>query len=348
MDLVDELPVRTTSRPRPRFSPTIEPLPLRLPAGKRLGPAIASRRAANGDLYLVHHGSVVPGEDASVYLPSVVRLSPDLEFVEAWGGDGHVPSADGVSQWPSGPEGIEIDAEGNIWIFGYQANDSAVLKFSPSGELLMRIGQRGRIGTDDDTDLLGSGPTSCWHDVANREVFIADGYSNHRIIAFNSDTGAFTRMWGAFGKKPSSLSPEESYGNPVHRVARAPSGHLLVCDRIKSRIQEFELAPGGARFLREVVIAPGTWGFGATFDLTFSPDGKFIYVLDGSNHRVWTLDPESLAVLGWTTALAHPEGEANVPAFHTLPHRFSIESNGDLVLACTTGGFRRMKYLGEA
>jgi hypothetical protein len=344
MDIVDE--VRPRSVARPRFSSQVEALPLRLPPGKRLGPAIASRRAANGDLYVVHHGAVAPGEDARDILPHVVRFSPDLDFIEAWGGPDHVPAVDGVSQWPSGPENIEIDAEGNIWIFGYQPGDHAVLKLSPRGEFLLRFGQRGRKGEDDDTRLLGSGPTSCHHDVATREVFIADGYSNHRIIAFNSDTGAFTRMWGAYGKDPSKLSPDESYGNPVHKVVLGPNGRLYVCDRFKCRIQEFELIPGGARFLREVVIAEGTLRFGSTFDLVFPAGGQFMLVADGGNHRVWTVELDGLSVLGWSLAYAQLEGEANVPAFHGLLHRFSLEPNGDLILACTTTGFKRMKFLG--
>jgi hypothetical protein len=341
MVFVQERPARA----RPRFSTEIEPLPLRLPSGKLLGPAIGSTRAPNGDLYLLHHGAVAP-DDAGEYMPNVLHFSPQLEFIDAWGGRDYAPVVDGVSQWPSGPEGIECDAEGALWIFGYQDEDSAVLKFSPTGELQLRIGQRGRRGNDDDTRLLGSGATSCYHDVEAREVFIADGYSNHRVIAFNSDTGEFTRMWGAYGKPPSSLSPEEGFGNPVHKVTRGPNGHLYVCDRIKCRVQEFELTPGGVRYLREVMVAPGTQQFGSAFDLAFAPDGKFIHVADGINQRVWTLDVESLTVLGWTSAQYASEGEDNTPAFHGLLHRFSIEPNGDLLLACTLAGFKRMRRLG--
>src|SRR5579872_1689366 len=109
-----------TDTRRPRFSRHIERLPLKIPSGKKLGPAIAAARAANGDLYLLHHGAVTPGDKAD-YLPHVLHFNANYDLLAAWGGAGHVPPADGVSQWPSGPEGLEIDGEGNLWIFGYRA-----------------------------------------------------------------------------------------------------------------------------------------------------------------------------------------------------------------------------------
>jgi hypothetical protein len=346
MSVADELPPRARTRERPRFSAKIEPLPLKLPPGKLLGPAIAAARAANGELYLVHHGKVTPGDERTGFLPHVVRFTPDLEFIDAWGGPDHVPADGGVSQWPSGPENLEIDAEGNLWVFGYQNPDSAVLKFDPDGKLLMRLGRRETIGTDEDTTLFGSGPTSAYHDVANREVFITDGYSNHRVIAFNTDTGAFTRLWGAYGKRPSEVPTGEGYGRPVHKIARGPDGLIYVCDRLNCRVQCFELVPGGARFVREVRIASGTGIFGSCFDIAFPAGGRFMYVADGGNLRVWTVDLESFEVLGWTTSSFAAEGEDNMPAAYSLLHRFALEPNGDLILCCTVSGFKRMSYLG--
>jgi sugar lactone lactonase YvrE len=286
-------------------------------------------------------------DDSGSFLPHLVHLSPDGDYVDSWGGDDQVPAVDGVPQWPSGPDGLDCDDDGNLWVFGYRDGDSAVLKLSPDGELLLRIGERGRPGGDDDTQLLDRA-TSCYHDVERREVFIADGYGNHRVIAFNSDTGEFTRMWGAYGEKPSSLSQERGFGNPVHKVACGPDGRIYVGDRIKGRVQEFELVPGGARFLREVVVAPGTGGFGSAFDLAFMAGGDFMLVADGTNHRVWTVDLQSFAVLGWSSSQPETEGEINLPAAHGLLHRFTIEPNGDLLLACVTAGFKRMRYSGVA
>ena len=49
---------------------------------------------------------------------------------------------------------------------------------------------------------LGS-PADISVDVAAREVYVADGYRNRRVIVFDSETGAYKRHWGAYGKPPS-------------------------------------------------------------------------------------------------------------------------------------------------
>ena len=342
---------RTESKPRPRFSRDVTTPPMVLPEGKDIGAVLAIARAGNGDLFVLHQpnaqGLDPEHEGLEKWLPPVVRLDPEGNFIEAWGGHDHVPAIDGVSQWPTGAEGLECDGEGNLWIFGYRLGDDAVLKFSPSGELLLQIGRRESAAGDSSTQFLDR-PTSCWHDIENREVFISDGYGNRRIIAFNSDTGEFTRMWGAYGKHPDELSDEESYGSPVHKITRGPNGLFYVADRKKSRIQEFELTPDGANYIREVYVAPGTSviATGSTWDIAFSPDGAFMYVADGANFRIWSLDLETLEVLGSTTVHTEHENELNRPAVFTIVHRFWVEPNGDLLLACVNRGLKGLTFEG--
>jgi hypothetical protein len=341
--------------PRPRFARELEVPALQLPAGKQIGAVLDACYASDGSYWLIHQpnaqGLDPQVEGADYWLPPVVHLSADDRFLAAWGGKDHIPSVDGISQWPAALEGLECDDEGNLWLFGYREPpneaDSAVLKFAPQGELLLRIGQRGRPGTDEDTRHLNA-PTACYHDIATREVFIADGYGNRRIIAFNSDTGVFTRMWGAYGKQPSELTEEEGFARPVHDVARGPGGKLYVADRQKGRVQEFELVPGGARFLREVWIAQGTsvFGTGAAWDILFPAGGQYMYVNDGANFRVWTVDLASFEVLGATTVHDEYEVDANRAMHFSLNHRFALAPNGDLLMACVNRGLRRLKYLG--
>jgi hypothetical protein len=333
------------SAPRPRFDPAFDVPALRVPRGKALGSILAVVPAPDGGLWLLHQPTIQAQDGAAAWLPSVVKFDERGDLVSAWGGPDHIPAVGGVCQWPDGVEGLELDDDGNLWVFGYKPGDDAVLKFAPSGELLLRIGQRGVPGNDDSRTHLGR-PTSAYHDTKSREVFISDGYANHRVIAFHSDTGEFTRMWGAYGKPPSSLGAVEGFGNPVHKVARGPDGRIYVADRIKNRVQEFELVPGGARFLREVVIAPGTMLFGAAFDIAFAPGGAFMYVADGSNRRIWIVELSSFAVLGWVAGLEDPEGDVNLPAHFGLIHRFNVDAHGNLLLACVARGVKRLNFRG--
>jgi DNA-binding beta-propeller fold protein YncE len=330
---------------RPRFNPVFDVPTLKVPPGKALGSILAVVPAADGGLWLLNQATVQPNVRGSTWLPSVVRFDSAGNFVTAWGGPEHIPPVAGICQWPDGLEGLEVDGDGNLWVFGYKPGDDAVLKFSAAGELLLRLGQRGMPGNDDSRTHLGR-PTSAYHNTATREVFISDGYANHRVIAFNSDSGEFTRMWGAYGKQPSALDAAEGFANPVHKVAAGPDGRIYVADRIKNRVQEFELVAGGARFLREVIIAPGTMLFGSAFDIAFAPGGGFMYVADGSNRRIWIVALASFEVLGWVAGLEDVEGDINLPTHYGLIHRFSVDGDGNLLLACVARGVKRLIFQG--
>ena len=39
-------------------------------------------------------------------------------------------------------------------------------------------------------------------DPQTNEIFVADGYANHRVIVFDAATGAYRRHWGAYGNRP--------------------------------------------------------------------------------------------------------------------------------------------------
>lgn len=309
-----------------------------------MGSVLAVVPATDGGLWILNQMTMQP-RAGDAELPSVARFDRAGNLVTAWGGPDHIPTADGVCQWPDGLEGLEVDGDGNVWVFGYKPGDDAVLKFSPVGRLLLRIGQRGTPGNDDSRTHLGR-PTSCYHNVATREVFISDGYANHRVIAFNSDTGEYTRMWGAYGERPSSLSAERGFGNPVHKVAAGPDGRIYVADRSRNRVQEFELIPGGARFLREVTVGPGTMLFGSAFDIAFAPGGSFMYVADGSNRRIWIVELGRFEVVGWVAGIEDCEGDGNVPVHFGLIHRFSVDAEGNLLLACVARGVKKLKFTG--
>ena len=332
--------------PRPRFAAEIEEFPIRLPAGKQLGRTTAVSIAPNGDIFMLHNSEIghsLPPPETR--LPRVVRLSSAGEFLDAWGGPDQLPAIEGVPQWPQSYENIEVDDEGNVWIFGWATGDDALIRFSPEGKLLRQYGRRLTCGGDASGDSFGA-PTSVLLDTATRELFVADGYKNHRIISIDIDTGECLGIWGAYGKDPASLSREESFGNPVHKIARAPDGLIYVCDRIKNRVQEFERTSGGLRYRREVVIAPSTGSQGSAFDVQFTPDNLYMFVADGTNGRVWTVNRETMKVLGWHNATPEIEGDYNFPTYMNELHRFARLPSGNLLMARVRPGLQVLKYLG--
>ena len=330
-----------TAAPRPRFTRDLDAQLIRIPEGRTIGSSLAAAFGPDGHFWLLQE----PHGNSPDLLPPVVEFDETGAFVGAWGGPDSVPAVGGVSQWPEGVEVIEVDDESTVWIFGYKADDHAALKFSRDGMLLLRIGERGVPGDDASRTHLNRA-TTAYHDIAAREVFLSDGYGNHRIVSFNSDTGEFIRMWGAYGEDPVTQSADRAFGNPVHKVALGPDGMLYVADRMKNRVQAFERIPGGARFLREVSIAPGTQLFGSAFDLAFSLCGQFMYVSDGSNNRVWIVAMESFAVLGWTGSYCEVEGSLNEPAFTQLIHRFVRDPQGNLILVRPAAGLQMLRFEG--
>ena len=347
--------------PRPHFGNTAEQVQLELPPGKRLGSVVAVSIAPNGDMFLLH--DVVWALEPipiGAQLPPVVHLTADGKFIAAWGGPDQLPKINGMSQWPVGLDNLEVDADGNVWVFGYNEDDDGAAKFTADGKFISQIGARGRHGDITSTDHL-NGPVSVFLDKKSRELFIADGYGNNRVISFHADTGKFLRTWGAYGKEPAPVTPPEkrTYGaaltdlppppptfdSPVHKIIGTPDGKLYAADRKNNRVQEFERGPNGVQYAREVELAPGTAG-GTAWDINFSPDYKYMYVADAMNMRIWIVDRASFKVLGWSSSAPDDEGNNNLSADRSGSHRIAVQPNGDLLIARTTLGLQHIKFTG--
>jgi hypothetical protein len=111
--------------------------------------------------------------------------------------------------------------------------DDQVLKFNGEGKFLLQIGKSNQSGGNADTKNVHRA-ADVWVSPATNEAFVADGYGNHRVIVLNADTGAFKRMWGAFGNKPVDddhcevVTPKEFPAGPGRRTSAS-------CTRCVSR-----------------------------------------------------------------------------------------------------------------
>jgi sugar lactone lactonase YvrE len=268
--------------------------------------------------------------------PPVLKFDPDGNLLASWG---PVPG-----HWIKNEHGIHIDRDGNVWLGGNNEGDQ-ILKFTPDGKFLQQIGQDdGTKGSLSQTRL--SRPAHMMTDEAAGELYVADGYGNHRVIVFDSKTGAFKRMWGAYGKPPSDekvppYRPDaklsEQFSNPVHCVRIANDGLVYVCDRANDRIQVFRK---DGTFVKEFRVSTDTLQNGSVWDLVLSEDNaqKFIFMADGANGNIVTLDRET------GKELAKWGRHGRQPGQFKWVHNLAIDSKGNLYTAEVGFGRRAQKF----
>ncbi len=273
--------------------------------------------------------------------PVVVEFDPEGNVVQGWGD----PATQDVSEFPRNAHGIFVDHNDYVWVGTYRHH--RVMKFTRSGYHLMTIGRYDENGGSDDTTLLG-GPAGIWVDPEDNEVFIADGYRNRRVVVFDGETGAYLRHWGAYGEPPddeyaydyANLDPDRSpprQFSTVHGLAGSNDGLIYVADRRGNRIQAFDQS--GA-FQAERIVAPTTLASGSAFVVAFSPDAeqRWLYLADGTNHKVWILRRSDLEIVG-----EFGRGGRQLGQF-LRPHGMSVDSRGNIYVGEASTGRRVQRF----
>jgi DNA-binding beta-propeller fold protein YncE len=270
--------------------------------------------------------------------PTVIEFTPQGEVVQAWGD----PDED-ISVFPRNPHGIFVDHNDYVWIGTYRHH--RVMKYTRDGQHVMTIGEYDENAGSNDTSLLG-GPAGIWVDPETNEVFIADGYRNHRVVVFEGETGNYLRHWGAYGEPPDddydfgdrdpNGPPPRQFSN-VHGLTGSTDGMIYVADRRGNRIQSFRKS---GEFVAEKIIEPLTRASGSAFVIALSPDPEqqWLHLADGTNHKVWTLRREDLEVVG-----DFGRGGRQVGQF-LRPHGMGIDSHGNLYVGEASTGRRVQKF----
>jgi DNA-binding beta-propeller fold protein YncE len=355
----------------------VDPLwPKPLPNHWIIGQTIGVSVDAQDHIWIIHRaGSLENGEVHATTNPPIAQCCapapPIMEFAQDgtllrhWGGPGN------GYDWPDSNHGITIDYKGNVWIGGNGRGkqpaakplasgemdesaakatasylDNQVLKFTQDGQFLMQIGKPSHSKGSNDVENLRL-PAKTFIDKQTNEVYVADGYGNHRVIVYDADTGKYKRHWGAYGHKPDDADlgnynpdapPPQQFRNPVHCADMSVDRLLYVCDRANDRLQVFK--PDGT-FVKEAFIEKRTLGSGSAWDIAFSkdPQQKYIFLADGENDRVHILLRDTLEVL--TT---FGEGGRQPGEFYG-PHSIATDSKGNLYVTETYRGQRVQKFV---
>jgi hypothetical protein len=356
--------VMAQARQAPTFQ--VDPTWPALPNNWVFGTVTSVTVGKDDHVWIIHRPRTVAEPKRAQAAPPVLEYDAAGKFVKAWGGDGQ------GYDWPAAEHGISVDYKGNLWVTGSSPSggapdgpvDNMILKFSRDGKFLLQIGGRNQPGGNKDTKNLERAADIDVYQKTN-EAFVADGYGNRRVIVFDADSGAFKRMWGAFGKPPDNDPPaainrgargaapaapggaappappatgegSPQFANPVHAVKVSNDSLVYVADRSNRRIQVFDL---NGKYINQVFInrSEGVSAAG----LSFSPDAQqtYLYVADYGNSHLAVVNRKTLEVLYQFGKRGPAPGDFQ--GLHTL----AADSKGNLYTAEVAPGNRAQKFV---
>ena len=317
----------------------------KVPPQWKLGDASSIAIDAKDNVWVLHRPRTLKPAEASKAAPPVIVFDTAGNYVKAWGGAGN------GYEWPEREHGIHIDNKGLVWISGNNCPtnglpglkplaDDQILKFTQEGKFVMQIGHSNQSKGNADTRNVHRAADMWFYPPAN-ELFVSDGYGNHRVAVFDADSGAFKRMWGAFGNKPvdddhCEVVTPKTFSDPgpqqfsiVHAIRVAKDGTVYVADREYRRVQMFTK---DGKFVKQLVKTDVI--FARDLALSPDPDQQFLYV--GGGDGVFIVDRKTLEIVG------------NIkPAGIIGPgHHIATDSKGNLYVAQTTMGMQKLTFKG--
>ena len=249
------------------------------------------------------------------------RFPPDLRTREhpvvVWDSKGNFKRwmGDGIPGGILGPHMLEVDPEGQLWII--ERDDHRVIRLNKDGNTPAWIlGEAGKEGWDE-THL--NRPT----DVAwskNGDIFITDGYGNHRVMKFSKDY-KFIKQWGG---GPDTKGNADGQFDLPHSISIDWQDKLYVLDRENHRIQMFDTE---GKFL-------GKWDICNCWGIAIKKDGGkdgIMFMTDHANEQVMKVsmkDGKELARWG-------SQGQA--PGQFDWAHDIAVDSQGAVYVSDTYG-----------
>ncbi len=314
--------------------------------------------------------------------PPVIEFDVEGNVANSWG-DPTLESATAVGPlgnsiagqnavMPNGIHGCFVDYQDNVWIAGN--GDGIVQKYSHNGTLLMTLGTKfvcdngaggaipctgtggGNVMQTGTVHPVGTAqpillnlPADIAVDPANGEIYVADGYGNHRVVVFDK-TGHYMRQMGGTGAGSGQFTSGDG-GHP-HCVVLGRDGYVYACDRGQDRINIYTKGSAGTPgvLVKTMPIIPGTAALGtagSAWDIDFSPDAiqTFAYVSDGGNEVMWIFNhADALNGSSYVPPLSGFGQPGHQAGQFTFLHMMAIDSKGNLYAGETIGGRRIQKF----
>lgn len=348
-------PAPKAAREAPRFE--VDPTWPKLPPRYIFGQVSSVSIDEQGHAWVLQRPSSLRADQKDKAAPPVIEFDEQGNFVQAWGGPGQ------GYDWPEVEHGIYADPKGNVWIGGNGPTDHHLVKFTKQGRFLMQLGKKGASKGNADTANVKGAADTFVHTPTN-ELFVADGYGNRRVIVFDADTGAFKRMWGAFGNRPIDDLPEaakvpedrripakeltdrdrgpEQFITPVHATRVSKDNMVYVSDRGGKRVQVFTLDGKYVtqQFIDRYCEVPhcGNGQTVASTAFSHDPEQRFLYVASRSPARVWVLDRKTLEPLD---SFGRP---GVMPGEFYVMHHMNVDAKGNLYVTEVQDGKRVQKF----
>ena len=265
-----------------------------MPDGWKFGRVSAVSTDASGEVYVFQRG---PKADP------IVVFDAKGKYLRSWG-----------KGMFGNPHGLRVDRDGHVWVT--DNGDHQVMKFTRTGELLMKLGTRGQLGT---TETTFNKPTDIAFAPAGGDFYVSDGYGNSRVLKFSKD-GKFLTSWGQRGTKPGEF-------NIPHSVGVDSRGRVYVSDRENNRIQIFD---GSGRFLNQ-------WThLGATQNLFITPKDEMWIITHRDNIENITYDTLAGRLMKIDLATGKILGSMESPG-----HWLTVSAAGEIFVGSLTGNVFR-------
>jgi hypothetical protein len=307
---------------------------IQLRKGQNLGEVLGVAVNSKGHVVILNHpGSATTGPLYGNATTEILEFDRNGKFIREIG---HGVYALGYSH------SVRFDKYDNLWVVD-KGTDS-VIKFDPSGKVLMNLGRRPEgfdSGHEPHLKQSDAVPIDGWFraptDVAfdaDDNIFVSDGYVNSRIAKITKD-GDWIKSWGQYGRGGRNADENPYNIDNPHNMQADRDGNVYVGDRGNRRIQVFDKDGNFKRFLflnapYDKKRRPALGNLPANPDnrpdqtppwaLCISPTTpQYLFAVDHEPGRLYkmTLDGKILGVLGesgrrmgqfnWPHAIACPD-----------------------------------------